>query len=352
MITVIIAGGSGTRLWPLSTPTYPKQLLKINGDDKSLLQRTYERAKQLSDTVYVIPEVSLAHHVKEQLSELPEDAFITEPGRRGTANCIVAALTHIAARHEPDEPIAFIASDHYVRDNEGFVHSFKVAAEASTKSNRIVLVGVEPDHAATGFGYIQKGDIFDSEAFVFNVHSFKEKPDFNVAKQFVKSGNYLWNCSYFIGSVDTFKKNMKEYAPDLYKNFEALSAAKDPKTYKETYLSFESDAIDYALLEHIVDDLLVVPAAFDWMDLGSFGDLHKAVDSDEQGNHVFGENVEVEDAENSFVQNYEDKPVAVIGVDNVVVINTKDGILVARKDLSKKIGEVSKRISAKIEEKK
>lgn len=351
MITVIIAGGSGTRLWPLSTPSYPKQLLKINGDKNSLLQHTYSRAKGMSDEhVYVVPDISHAHHVREQLAGLKEEAFITEPGRRGTANCIVAALAHVGKRHDPDEPIAFVAADHYIRDNEGFAHSFRVAAEASKKSGRIVLVGVEPDHPAVGFGYIQKDGVYDEEAFVYDVHSFKEKPEYDVAQEYVRSGNYLWNCSYFIGSLNTFKNKMQEHSPSLYDNYERLVATETPEDYEKTYLSFENDTIDYALIEK-VQDLLVVPAAFDWMDLGSFSDLHKAVDSNESGNHVFGDHVEIEDSENTFVQNFEDKPVAVVGMDNVVVINTKDGILVARKDLSKKIGEVSKRINAKQTEK-
>jgi mannose-1-phosphate guanylyltransferase len=233
-----------------------------------------------------------------------------------------------------------------VRDIDGFVHSFRVASEASAKTGRSVLVGVEPDHPAIGFGYIQKDELFDEEAFVYNVHSFKEKPAFDVAQEYVKSGNYLWNCSYFVGSLETFKKHMEKFAPDLAKNYDLLVATKTPEEYKKTYLDFKSDTIDYALIEK-VDDLLVVPAAFDWMDLGSFGDLHKAVGSDELGNHVHGKNVETEGVENSFIQNHEDKPVAVIGLDNVAVINTPQGILVTRKDLAQQVGEVSKRITKK-----
>jgi mannose-1-phosphate guanylyltransferase/mannose-6-phosphate isomerase len=347
MIAVIIAGGSGTRLWPLSTPTYPKQLLSIDGDNRTLLQHTYDRAKELADHVYVIPEVSLVDHVKKQLPELPQEAYISEPGRRGTANCIIAGLAHVKSRHDPDEPIAFVGSDHHIRDKAGFVHSFKIAAEASKASGRIVLVGVEPDYPATGLGYIQKADTYASESLVFNVHSFKEKPDFELARKFFQSGDYLWNCNYFLGSVKTFEKAMAKHAPSLLKNYERLVEAKTLKDYEDTYLSFETDQIDYALMEH-ADDLLVVPATFDWMDVGSYADLHKAVESDEQGNHVYGEAVELEDVENCFVHNHDNTtPLAVIGLDNVVIINTKDGILVARKDLSKKIGEVSKRINSK-----
>jgi mannose-1-phosphate guanylyltransferase/mannose-6-phosphate isomerase len=345
MIVVIIAGGSGTRLWPLSTPDHPKHLLKINGDALSLLQHTYERAKQLTDKIYVVSEAGHIEHVREQLSELDEDHFIVEPARRGTANCIVAALVHIGKRHDHDEPIASIHADHYIRDTAGFAHSFQVANEAASSEKRIVLVGVVPDYPATGLGYIQKGDPLNKDQTVYNVHSFKEKPDFDVAKAYVASGNYLWNCGYFIGSVNTFKANMEAHATGLYDHYQKLSAV-SPEDYEKVYLGFDNVAIDYALMEK-VPDLLVVPASFDWMDLGSFGDLHKALGGDEQGNHVHGW-VEMEGVTNTLVQNQEDdKPVAVIGLDNVVVINTPSGILVASQDQAQKIGEVSKRLNSK-----
>jgi mannose-1-phosphate guanylyltransferase/mannose-6-phosphate isomerase len=344
VIVVIIAGGSGTRLWPLSTPEYPKHLLKIDGDDRSLLQNTYDRAEKIADKVYVITEAGHAHHVKEQLPELAETAFIIEPARRGTASCIVAGLQQIAERCDKDEPIAFMAADHYIRDTAGFERSFHIAADISKQEGRIVLVGVEPDHPATGFGYIQKGELVNEGHFVFEVTDFKEKPDHELAQEYLRSGNYLWNCGYFVGSTNIFLDSMKTYAPELLANFELLEEAQDPAAYESAYLGFESIAIDYALIEK-VSNLLVVPAAFDWMDLGSFADISKVVDSDEAGNHVHGCNVQLEEVQNTFVQNYEDKPVAVIGLDNCVVINTPHGILVTRKDLSQKVGDVSKRLN-------
>lgn len=347
MIVVIIAGGSGTRLWPLSTPEYPKHLLKINGDDKSLLQNTYERAKNISDNIYVVTEAGHAHHIKDQLSELPEENFIIEPARRGTASCIIAALAHIAKNHDKSEPIAVLSADHYIRDVVGFAHSFRVAGEASKKEGRIVLVGVEPDHPATGFGYIQKDTIFDEDSLVYNVHSFKEKPDAETAQKYVKSGKYLWNCGYFVGSVKTFTDKMEQNAPILFENFNKLVNVIEAD-YEKTYLAFENDTIDYGLIEK-VPDLLVVPASFDWMDLGSFGDIHKAVGVDGQGNYATRGYIELEGVENSYIENHEDKPVAVIGLDNVVVINTPHGLLVTRKDLGQKVGEVAKRIASKKE---
>lgn len=342
MIVVIIAGGSGTRLWPLSTPDYPKHLLKINGDELSLLQNTYKRAKQLGDKVFVVSEAGHIQHVKDQLPELTDEAFIVEPARRGTSSCMVASLVHIAKVADADEPIAFLAADHYVRDTTGFVHSFKLASETSKQAGRIVLVGIEPDYPATGFGYIKKGEVFDERSFIFSVDSFKEKPDYETAQAYLKSGDYLWNGGYFVGSINTFKSAIKSSAPQLHDNYQKLEAA-TAEDYTNVYLDFDSISIDYALIEK-VSNLLVVPASFDWMDLGSFSDLHKLSSKDDKNNNINGK-VEVEAVASSFIQNQEDKPLAVIGLDNVIVINTPNGILVTRKDLSQKVGDVSKRFN-------
>lgn len=343
MLVVIIAGGSGTRLWPLSTPDYPKHLLKLGGDDYSLLQRTYLRAKLLTNQIYIVSEIGHIDHVKKQLREVPDDNFIIEPALRGTANCLIAALVHIAARHTSDEPIAILSADHYIRDNIGFVHSFRLASEISAKEKRIVLVGVEPEYPSTGFGYIQKADMLPGKHLVYSVGGFKEKPSFAVAKKYLHSGQYLWNCGYFVGSLDTFIGGMRLHSAELYDNYKRLSQASAGR-YQSTYLSFKNDTIDYALIEKL-DDLLVVPASFDWMDVGSFNDLHKAVESDQDGNYVSGSRIATDEVENSFIENHESKPLVVIGLDNVVVVNTPQGILIARKDLSQKVGQLSKNIS-------
>jgi mannose-1-phosphate guanylyltransferase len=345
MITVIIAGGSGTRLWPLSTNAYPKHLLKVTSDDRSLLQMAYDRAKQCSSSIYVITEGSHSDFVKEQLPELSDDSFIIEPGRRNTASCVIAGLHHVQSRHDHDEPIAFLPADHFIRDVIGFTESFQRAADASQKYGREVLVGIEPTYPATGFGYIHKGALLDGEQFVHEVSTFKEKPELEIAQQFLRSGEYLWNGGYFVGSVNTFISAMDRFSPEMKKEYEDLLATTDEESYRETYLGFESIAIDYALNEK-VDDLLVVPATFDWMDLGSFKDMHEANESNIEGNYIQGENVHAVEVENAYVRNDEDKPVAVIGLDNVVVVNTPHGILVARKDLSQKVGDIAKKVQS------
>lgn len=345
MITVIIAGGSGTRLWPLSTGDYPKHLLKLTGD-RSLLQSAYDRAKQVGDTVYIVTEASHAHHVKEQLPDLADENFLIEPGRRGTGNCIVFALDIIARRHDHSEPIAFVHSDHNIRDVEGYVRSLRTAAQASVETAKVTLIGIEPTFPATGFGYIERKDPI-GQTGAYLIESFKEKPDFETAQHYLKAGNYLWNCGYFIGSVDVFLSEIKSVAPDLQASYDLLSSIANPldESYQEAYLSLGELVIDYSLAERS-HNLAVVPASFDWMDIGSFKDLHEANASDEKGNFFKGEAIYDVDLENTYIQNEESKPVAVIGLDNIVVINTPNGILVARKDLSQKVKDVVARVKA------
>ncbi len=325
----------------MSTPQYPKHLLKVGDSPDSLLQTTYKRARRLSAKVYVVSEVGHIKHVKDQLPKLDEDNFIVEPARRGTANCIVAALAILSKTEDPSEPIAFIHADHFVRDIRGFVNSFKLAAAVATKQQRLTLIGVEPTYPATGFGYVKKDLLLDDEHFVYKVDTFKEKPDFKTAQAYFKSGEYLWNCGYFVGSINTFKENMRAYAPALLKAFDRLSRAKGVE-FNQEYLKLPNQAIDYELIEK-VPDLLVVPAGFDWKDVGSFMDLASVVESDETGNYMKGD-VYLDDVSNSFIDNSEAKPVVVIGMNDCVVINTKEGILIASKDKSQKVGDMAKKI--------
>lgn len=345
MIIVIIAGGSGTRLWPLSTSTQPKQLLALTSE-RTMVQQAYDRARKLGDTIYVVTEASHAGALRAQLPELPDEAFLIEPGRRGTAHCIVLALDYINRHHDRTEPIAFIHSDHNVRDVQGFAHSFATAARISRERGCITLIGIEPTFPSTGFGYIQRDGVIDAQAGVYNVESFKEKPDYETAKRYVESGNYLWNCGYFVGSVEVFMREMQQSAPDLWSNYQTLASIADfgSEAYNHTYLALDNQVIDIALIER-AHKLAMVSASFDWMDIGNFKDLHDAVTKDEAGNYAYGDNIHTIDVANTYIRNEQpDKPVAVIGLDNVVVVNTPDGVLVARRDVAAKCGDIAKKL--------
>lgn len=340
MIVVIIAGGSGTRLWPLSTHDYPKHLLTLMGE-RSLVQNTYDRVKSLSDDVFVVSEKSHIKHVYDQLPEVGRKNIFVEPARRGTASCIVFALSNLKKRGLKDQPVLFLWADHLIRDRREFLASAKQAAKLASVHKQLVFMGVEPTYASTGFGYIQKGvRLKNGFKNVFELKQFVEKPDRKTAEHYFQSGEYLWNTGYLTGTIGTFEGEIKKHSPRLWNDYQNLLKVKRPE---KLYLDFESEPIDTALSEH-VPDALVVAGSFDWVDVGSFQDLHSVSHQDDDGNHLTGENIELERVTNSFVRNEQGLPIAVIGLDNIAVVATDNGILVTSKTHAQKVGEISKRL--------
>lgn len=346
MIVVIIAGGSGTRLWPLSTPNYPKHLLRLTNEN-SLLQNTCSRVSKLTepDRIFVISEASHVEHVVDQLKgRIPKENILAEPARRGTASCFLLALNEIKRRNLDDQAIFFLWADHVIRDARGFVGTANQAAELAEKYQKLVFIGVEPTFASTGLGYMEKGDRLENGfKQAFKLNKFVEKPDHKTATQYFQTGNYLWNTGYLVATRSALERDIKDHAPDLWQEYQQLLKSND---VKETYLSFENKVIDKALSEKVPDGL-VVPGTFDWLDVGSFLDLHGASEQDNDGNYQNGENIELEQVTNSYVRNEQPLPVAVIGLDNVSVIATPNGILVTNQTMSQKVGDVSKRINGK-----
>ena len=341
MIVVIIAGGSGTRLWPLSTHNYPKHLLRLT-NERSLLQNTFTRVSQLApaDQIFIVSEASHSDHVIKQLPEIPSDNILVEPARRGTASCFVLALNEIRKRQLPNQAIFFLWADHTVRDQRGFSSTAKLAAELTEKTQKVVFVGIEPSYPSTGLGYMEKGErLQNGFKNAFELKQFIEKPDHKTANHYYQSGNYLWNTGYMVVTAEALERELKDRAGWLWDEYQALKASSDPT---KTYLDFKPEAIDKALSEHVTDGL-VVPGSFDWLDIGSFLDLHGVSDQDDAGNYQHGENIELEGVTNSYVRNEHDLPVAVIGLDNVAVVATKDGLLVTNKNYAQKVGDVSKR---------
>lgn len=342
MIVVIIAGGSGTRLWPLSTHDYPKHLLSLT-NDRSLLQNTFDRVKDLSDNVFIITEKSHSKFVRQQLPDLARKNFLIEPARKGTASCVILALAEIKRRKLSNQAILFIWADHLIQDSKMFAISAEQAGTLAESTERPVFIGVEPTFASTGFGYMQKGKKVKKD--VFELNQFVEKPDKKTAEHYFKSGKYLWNTGYLTGTLTTFEREIKAHAPRLWNYYQSLCNVHFPQTSKKIYLDFVSEALEYALSEHI-PDALVIPGKFDWADVGSFKDLHTASLQDKLGNHISGHKIEMDNVKNSLIRNDSELPVAVIGLENVAVIVTENGILVTNKEQAQKVGDLSKKLQA------
>lgn len=340
---MIIAGGSGTRLWPLSTKDYPKHLLNLT-NERSLLQNTFDRVKTLSDDVFVITEKSHSRFVRQQLPELSRRRILAEPARRGTASCFVLALSEIRRQRLKNQAVFFLWADHLIKDSKSFRQTVEKAAKLAEEEGRLVFTGIKPNYPSTGFGYIQKGkNLKGGIKNLFELKQFVEKPNIGTAKRYLKTGQYLWNTGYLTGTIETFERELKEHAPRLWNDYRNLRAARLPMTRKNIYMDFVSEPIDTALSEHVPNGL-VVEGNFDWADVGSFHDLHGASKQDISGNHISGENIELENVTDSYVRNEASRPVAVIGVDNVAVISTDNGILVTSKAQAQKVGDISKRL--------
>jgi mannose-1-phosphate guanylyltransferase/mannose-6-phosphate isomerase len=343
MIVVIIAGGSGTRLWPLSTHDFPKHLLNLT-NDRSLLQNTYDRVKGLSDTIFVVPEKSHVKHVYKQLPDVPRKRILDEPARRGTASCFVLALSEIKRQGYKNQPVFFLWADHLISDDKAFAKCAAEAAKVAEAQQKLVFMGIKPNYASTGLGYIQKGKRAKGTGKdIYELKQFVEKPDKKTAQQYLKTGKYLWNTGYLTGTIDVFERELREHAPRLWNDYRELSSTILPMNRRRIYMDFVSQPIDTALSEHVPDGL-VAQGKFDWADVGSFHDLHGVSEHDKTGNHISGENVEIDDVTDSYIRNESETPVAVIGMDNVAVIATENGILVTNKEKAQKVGEISKHL--------
>lgn len=346
MVIVIIAGGSGTRLWPLSQGNHPKHLLSLTGET-SLLQNTFKRSRMICDQVYVATEASHSDEVARQLPDMAEHQLIIEPARRGTASCIALALARLRQHHPDSEQVVFLHADHHITDGVGFARTVQAAAAAAVARNSIALIGLKPVNPATGFGYIQCGQELAIEQGlpVYKVTSFKEKPALEVAEQYVESGNYLWNLGLFAAPIATFEREMDNHAPELGKAYRELVVTADNKTaHTAAYLMMVNQPIDTALIEK-TPNLVVIPGSFDWADIGSFFDLHKILSAQTADGNALSGDVHMINCDDSMIH-ATTKPIIAIGLSGVIVVDTPDGLLVCAKEQSQLVGELSKKLAA------
>ncbi len=329
LYSLIMAGGKGTRFWPESTAKKPKQYLNLTGD-KSLLEETLSRFDRFIDK-----ERRFVVTVKEQEKLCKESAkgkinskgLIFEPTGRNTGPCILMSLVTLLERGaKPSDVIVIVPSDHVILNKKGFHSTIKKASEFSFKNQQIVTIGITPHFPHTGFGYIQKGKLINEEAF--KVSRFKEKPHFELAQEYVKSGQYLWNAGMFVAPISVFLQEFELHAPEMFKYFDELTkAVKKPALMKKTYEKLPSDSIDYAIMEKS-DRIAVMPANFDWNDLGSWDALSSVID-ETHGNTVVKSDGEFFLNSSDNVIFAPDRFVSLINLDSHIVVANDKVILVA-----------------------
>ena len=347
----IIAGGVGTRLWPKSRRSSPKQFLHI-GPGASLLQRTYGRIAPLTppDRIFVICVSEQRAAVLEQLPELPVENVIGEPRGRNTAMAIGLAAASISAR-DADATMISVGSDHFIGDEAAFRQSLLAAADAARSGDYLVTIGIEPTDPDTGLGYIRRGEPAGRYRGldVFNVRDFKEKPDLATAKAYLESGEYSWNSNYFAWGLSSIFGAFANHAPGIGESLSRIRAAAGTDDFEAAidneYRDAGSVAIDTAILERS-DNVLTVPGIFAWADIGSWSGAYAAATSDGE-NFRSGDlsgSVIFQDSRGCLVDGG-DRLVAIVGLEDAVVIDTADALLVCSREKSEQVGRLVERLA-------
>ncbi len=338
MVALIMAGGSGTRFWPLSRRNRPKQFLQIS-DEKSMIQLTVERLNGLIplENIYIVTAQSQVLLVKEHLPKLPTGNIIIEPFGMNTAPCIGLSLAWLYNKIPHSESIIVLPSDHVIRDRSAFLQSLELA-EKPASEGYLVTFGIIPDYPATGYGYIEAGE--STEDRIFNVKRFKEKPDIETAKEFLKQGNFFWNSGMFFWKFDTIWKAYEKHLPQITALLEEIRFVWKHQNIDasivDIYAKMPRIPIDIGIMEK-AEKRVVIPVDYGWSDVGSWKALSDISAKDEDGNYL-PENSSVIDAKNNYISTH--KYVSLIGVDNLCVIETDDALLITTKERSEDVKKV------------
>ena len=344
---VIMAGGVGSRFWPMSTEETPKQFIDVLGVGRSLLQLTRDRFESVvpHDNIWVVTNRKYVHMVQQQLPDMPTNHILCEPCRRNTAPCIAYVSWRIKAQ-DPKANIVVTPSDHIVTDPVEFRRVVSECLDFTADSDAIVTLGMKTSRPETGYGYIQ-ADLSSSSLRnkeIFRVDSFKEKPDLETAKQYIKKNYYFWNAGIFIWNVSTIVNAFRVYQPVMSKLFESLlpiyGTEKEQEEIDRTFPECDNISVDYAIMEK-AEEIFVCPADFGWSDLGTWGSLQMQTRKDIYGNACIGNNITLVESHNCMIHTTQEKKVVVQGLDGYIVAENNDTLLTCKLSEEQRIKQFS-----------
>lgn len=350
---IIMAGGRGERFWPLNSHNMPKPFLKILGD-RTMIQLTVDRVAKLLPLEHIFIVLGKTHvdTARDQLPDLPATNFLVEPEGRDTAPCIGFAAISLQVL-DPQAVMIVLPADHFIPDSENFIKTALYGADIASSGDYLVTIGIKPSRPETGYGYINaKEPIFSSNGQTCHkVTRFVEKPDATQAQQYLEEGNYFWNAGMFIWKAKTVLSGIDQYMPELYKGLLAIKeaqAGRDEVLFTEIYSGLVRKSIDYGLMEK-AENVLMIPGKFTWDDVGTWSSLLRVKGLDENGNYCSGDTICIE-TKNSVICS-QGLQVGVIGLSNVVIVASEDGVLVCAAERTQEVREIV-RLAEKKREKK
>jgi mannose-1-phosphate guanylyltransferase len=338
----IMAGGIGSRFWPMSRTAYPKQFLDILNSGKTLIQETYERYKKLvpEENIFIITSAEYVPIVKEQLPNVNEENILGEPSRKNTAPC-VAYISFKLLKKDPSANLIVAPSDHLITETSEFIKTSKKALDFVNHINAFVTLGIKPAYPNTGYGYIQH-DTTAAAPDIYKVKTFTEKPNAELARTFIASGDFLWNAGIFIWKVKNIITAFEKYLPEMYEVFasekDKFNTEEEKKAIEQIYPQCTNISIDFGIMEK-ADNVYIIPSSFGWSDLGTWNSAWDNMERDYLGNAVAGKNVMIMDATKCMVHVENGKLVVLQGLDDFIVVDTKDALLICRKDKEQEIKE-------------
>ncbi|WP_299246852.1 mannose-1-phosphate guanylyltransferase [uncultured Aquimarina sp.] len=342
---ILMAGGVGSRFWPVSTTEFPKQFHDMLGTGETLIQRTFNRLAKIipTENIFILTNERYNDLVLEQLPEAEQRQVVTEPAMRNTAPCILYAALKIQ-KENSDAVMVVAPSDHWIEDEEAFVGNLKQSFDACSEKDILMTLGIQPAFPNTGYGYIRYNKETNA---IKKVAQFTEKPDYETAKEFLNQGNYLWNAGIFIWSVksivEAFAKFQKEMTALFEKGSLIYNTEQENDFIAKNYPLAENISIDYAILEK-AENVYVLPATFDWNDLGTWGSLYDKLDKTDANNAVVNARVLAEDASGNMIRTATDKIVVVDGLEDYIIVDKEEVLLIYPKKKEQDIKQVLKKV--------